>query len=150
MTEPRWTPGRVIWRELMTPDLERATGFYGELFGWRFDTMPMPSGPYVIVKAGGKGVGGVMQMGPEMKLPPMWQSYVSSLDVDAACAAAKEHGGPGAWGPVSLPGRGPTATVPALARRTEARPHGDPGEERVHVGDADGQRKCSKHRLVVG
>ena len=36
MSEPMWTPGRVVWRELMTKDVEASKAFYGAMFGWTF------------------------------------------------------------------------------------------------------------------
>lgn len=100
--------GEVIWRELMTLDIERAKGFYGELFGWSFDAMPMPEGTYTVVKAAGKGIGGMM---PSPKAPTMWLSYVSVPDTDAACAAATAQGGKVVFGPVSMDGVGRMATL---------------------------------------
>ena len=46
------TAGAVSWTELSTPDPEPSKSFYGKLFGWRFDTMDMGSGPYHVIKLG--------------------------------------------------------------------------------------------------
>lgn len=35
---------KVVHFEIPAEDLERAKGFYGSVFGWQLDTMPMPSG----------------------------------------------------------------------------------------------------------
>ena len=33
-----WSPGTACWADITVPDLARATGFYGPLLGWRFET----------------------------------------------------------------------------------------------------------------
>lgn len=105
--------GRVIWRETMTKDVDKAKAFYGALFGWTFKEMPMgPGHTYTVVEHGGKGVGGVMSQSPEMAgMPPVWISYVSVPDVDASCAAAKAGGGQVVWGPIDIPEVGRMATL---------------------------------------
>jgi predicted enzyme related to lactoylglutathione lyase len=36
--------GKVVHFEIPADDLDRARTFYGKVFGWRIDTMPMPGG----------------------------------------------------------------------------------------------------------
>ncbi|MCA9660652.1 MAG: VOC family protein [Myxococcales bacterium] len=98
------TPGRVVWRELMTSDLERAKGFYGELFGWVFKDFPMSEGqpPYPIAHVGDKGIAGLMQK-PSPEMPSFWLSYVSVKDVDEAVGKAKASGGSALFGPMDVP-----------------------------------------------
>lgn len=109
-----WT-GRVIWRETLTKDGDKASAFYGALFGWTFKDMPMgPGFNYRIIELGGKGIGGVMKQPAEMEqmgVPAHWSSYVAVPDVDAACAAVKAGGGQVVWGPNDLEGVGRMATV---------------------------------------
>jgi predicted enzyme related to lactoylglutathione lyase len=137
MTKTASHSGHVIWRELMTGDLEGAKGFYGELFGWSFEAMPMPDGVYTVVKAASRGIGGMMAQPLDMKMPPMWLSYVSVPDVDASCAAAGANGGKVVWGPVSMEGVGRMATVldsdmAALAVMTPSGPDEKPGRPALH------------------
>ncbi|MFL7868771.1 MAG: hypothetical protein AB8I58_08085, partial [Anaerolineales bacterium] len=33
-TEGNTLPGKVVWHDLVTPDLDKSRAFYGELFGW--------------------------------------------------------------------------------------------------------------------
>lgn len=107
----KYTPGAFVWRELMTGDVERAKGFFGELFGWRFVGMPMGDFEYVMIHAGDTAIGGVMPMGPESGHPPHWMSYVSVDDVDARAAVAKERGGTVAVGPMDIPNVGRFAVI---------------------------------------
>lgn len=40
---------KVVHFEIPADDLERAKGFYGSVFGWRLQTMPMGDGDYTVV-----------------------------------------------------------------------------------------------------
>lgn len=92
MSEPEYTYKNFVWRELMTPDLEAAKGFYGELLGWQFEEMPMPEGPaYTVIKRGDGYIGGLLT--PPHPGPAAWISYVSVPDVEAAAKAVEAHGG---------------------------------------------------------
>src|ERR1041384_7748109 len=62
------THGAFSWSELLTTDPKKASEFYGKLFGWKIDVMPMPGGPadappyYLIktAKGGDDAIGGLM------------------------------------------------------------------------------------------
>lgn len=110
MSEKTYTPGLFVWRELMTPDVERARGFYGELFGWTFQDAPMGDFTYTLVKKGEPMIAGMMGM-KDSPHPPHWMSYVSVDDVDAAAARASEAGGTVAVGPMDIPNVGRFAVV---------------------------------------
>jgi len=73
-----YTPGRFVWHELMTPDVEKSKGFYAELLGWTFQAMPMPGMDYTMVMSGPTGVGGIMPLSalPMKGVPPHWLGYV--------------------------------------------------------------------------
>jgi predicted enzyme related to lactoylglutathione lyase len=89
-------PGGFSWFDLMTTDVEAAKAFYGGLFGWTAETNPMADGnEYTSWKRGEQGFGGMMQMEGEewAGIPSHWLPYVTVSDVDAALAAASEHGG---------------------------------------------------------
>ncbi len=81
--------GRVIWHELLCPDLEAAKGFYGELFGWKTRGMDMgPMGTYTLISAGDRDIGGIV----EQKGASLWLPYLSHGDVDAAVRTAAALG----------------------------------------------------------
>ncbi len=89
--------GRFVWSELMTPDPKSAERFYSDVVGWKAEPFP-GSGPepYTIVKAGDKGIGGMMRMPDDMKakgVPPNWMFYVGVHDADATVAKAQSLGG---------------------------------------------------------
>jgi uncharacterized protein len=113
MAEGKYTPGRMVWRELLTNDVDKARAFYGELFNWKLDVgMDMgPAGTYYMVNAGGKQIGGMMKSPAEMKGASFWMSVVSVKDVDATVAAATKNGGKVLNPPVDMPSVGRYATI---------------------------------------
>lgn len=97
------TPGAFSWNELMTGDPDAAAGFYGRLFGWRFETMNMGM-PYQVIKAGDTSVGGIMGKPPGAEgMPPMWGGYVTVADADATAKRCTELGGKVLHGPTDIP-----------------------------------------------
>lgn len=88
--------GTFAWIELATMDTAAAKKFYGGLFGWTYDDMPMgPDAVYTMVNLGeGKVVGALYKMGPEMAgAPPHWASYVSVTNVDEVTKKVAPAGG---------------------------------------------------------
>ncbi len=77
--------------ELATTDAGKAKAFYGKLFDWKMEDMPMPEGTYTLINVGeGTGGGLMKQMIPGA--PSMWMAYVSVDDVEAATKKAKSLG----------------------------------------------------------
>ncbi len=109
--------GRFIWYELITPDVDGAKRFYGDLVGWAAQDMPMPDGggePYSMLSSNGHGVGGIMHLGEAMKaegMPPNWTGYVCVDDCDAAAAKAAGLGGSVKRRPLDIPGIGRFAII---------------------------------------
>ena len=96
--------GAFSWFELMTTDVEGAKNFYSELFGWEFETSPMPGFDYIEIKVNGKSVAGMMAQPEECKgLPPSWDSYITVDDVDATAAKVTELGGKVLRAPADIP-----------------------------------------------
>jgi uncharacterized protein len=92
-----YAPGTPNWVDLQTTDQAAAKQFYGQLFGWEFEDMPMDdtnSAFYSMARKNGKDVGAIAGMGPEMTgVPSHWNTYVSVSDVDATTALAEKAGG---------------------------------------------------------
>jgi uncharacterized protein len=76
--------------ELNTTDLPKAKEFYGKLFDWKLEDIPMGDSSYTMIQVG-KGVGGGMMTHP-MGGPSMWLSYVDVDDIEAATGKAKSLG----------------------------------------------------------
>jgi predicted enzyme related to lactoylglutathione lyase len=87
--------GKVIWRDLITEDIDAARRFYGGLFGWEFEESKGADGRrYVLARHGNVYVSGIVPVaspGDGMRLS-RWLPYVSVADVDAAVARSASAG----------------------------------------------------------
>jgi len=93
----------LCWNELMTPDIERAREFYKTLFGWNLKVTP----EYTEIDLGSTGIGGMMQITPEMQgMPTAWTPYICVADADATVAKIKSGGGQVFMGPHEIPNVG--------------------------------------------
>jgi predicted enzyme related to lactoylglutathione lyase len=81
-----------VHNELNTTDVGKAKEFYGSLFDWKLEDMPMGAmGTYTTIGVGG-GVGGGIMQHPMPGQPSFWLSYVNVDDIAAATAKAKSLG----------------------------------------------------------
>ena len=106
------THGAFSWSELTTSDPDAAAKFYGELFGWKIESMDMGGGTYRVLKIGDTAVGGLMAMpagAPPM--PPTWGCYVTVDNVDATVAQAVKLGGKVCVPAMEVPGVGRMAVI---------------------------------------
>ncbi len=89
--------GVFSWCELMTTDVDGATQFYTELFGWTVEAVTNEANQgmqYHLVKVEGTEVGGIMAQPAQARgAPPCWGAYVTVDDVDATSRKAQELGG---------------------------------------------------------
>jgi uncharacterized protein len=94
MNEELMKNGAFGWFELMTTDVEGAKAFYKKLFGWEYETVPMPGSSYTVVKVDGNAVAGIMEMPEECRgMNPGWDIYVTVDDVDALAEEVAKQGG---------------------------------------------------------
>ena len=77
--------------ELNTTDVSKAKTFYGALFNWTLEDVPMPSGSYTLIKVG-EGTGGGIMKHPVPGAPSAWLAYVLVDDIAAATQKAKSLG----------------------------------------------------------
>ena len=77
--------------ELMSTDIDKVKAFYGKLFAWKLEDMPMPDMTYTMIDVG-EGTGGGMFKNPVPNAPSMWVPYVNVDDLKAATAKAKSLG----------------------------------------------------------
>jgi len=78
--------------ELATQDLDKAKKFYGSLFDWKLQDVPMGEmGTYTTIGVG-TGTGGGMMKHPMPGAPSMWLAYVNVDDLAAATKKAKSLG----------------------------------------------------------
>jgi uncharacterized protein len=87
-----YPPGTFSWSELPTSDPDGAKRFYGELFGWDFEDLPMPgdAGAYTMARLDGKDVAALFQAREGM--PTFWGSYVTVESADSTAARAADLG----------------------------------------------------------
>ena len=114
MSTPSATPRAFFWYELMSPDRAAAVAFYTKLLGWQASDFGGSGVPYTVLSVGRCGIGGVMDLTPEMRaagVPPCWMGYVDSDDVDATTARILAAGGKVHRGPADIPGVGRFAVV---------------------------------------
>jgi uncharacterized protein len=86
-------PGTFSWTDLGTTDSDGAKAFYGGLFGWELEDMPVPEGPpYTMARIGGKAVCALYQRSADQPGPPAWLCYVTVEDAGATARRAGELG----------------------------------------------------------
>jgi predicted enzyme related to lactoylglutathione lyase len=138
MQEIHYTPGRFVWHEIVTSDVEAARRFYGELAGWQIEPVEVPGTlPYAHLTKNGQTVAGLVRR-PGPHVPPHVLGYVSVLDVDGAIERAREHRAAVLVPPMQTAfGRAAVlqdqqGAVIGLCRRTQ----GDPteGDRALHAG----------------
>jgi predicted enzyme related to lactoylglutathione lyase len=87
--------GKLIWAELVTPDLAAAKGFYGGLFGWTFHDIRAGDTNYTIAKLGDAPIAGLVQrpVQTDKQEQAAWLPFVSVSSVQETGQRILEHGG---------------------------------------------------------
>lgn len=105
---------RFIWYEYMADDREAAEAFYREVVGWTTSDSGQPDMTYTILSAGGRGVGGMMELTDGMRAGgarPGWLGYIGTADTDAKAAEIAGAGGKVLMAPGDIPNVGRFALV---------------------------------------
>lgn len=93
----QYPAGNFCWVELGTNDQQAAKQFYGGLFGWQFNDIPMGEGmgDYTMLLLDDKEVGALYQLNAERQpgVPPHWMTYVAVENADEAAAKVESLGG---------------------------------------------------------
>jgi uncharacterized protein len=85
-------PNPFVHVELATTDVAKAKNFYGKLFSWTLEDLPMGGAEaYTMIKVG-EGTGGGIMKHPVPGAPSAWLAYVLVDDVVAATQKAKSLG----------------------------------------------------------
>ncbi|MFC8455227.1 VOC family protein [Kitasatospora sp. NPDC057223] len=109
--------GSLSWTELYTPNAAGAKAFYGSVFGWSTQDMPLPGGnegTYVILTPAGQPpermFGGLMEMPSEYLTlaggKAYWHPVFNTADCDATVARVTANGGSVQMGPEDAEGVG--------------------------------------------
>jgi len=105
--------GKVIWADLVTPDLAGAQQFYGGLFGWTFRDVHAPGSDYAVAVADGRPVAGIVQraVAPGEQKQPAWLTFIAVRQVDSTASAVVKNGGKLLAPPRTYAGRGRQAVL---------------------------------------
>lgn len=89
--------GSFCWIELATSDQNAAKSFYGSLWGWTPNDMPMgPGAVYTIFRLEGRDAAAGYTLQPDQvaqHVPPHWMIYIQVANVDASARQAAQLGG---------------------------------------------------------
>ena len=92
-----YAPGTFSWVDLATTDQQDAKRFYGGLFGWEAQDIPVGDGVfYSMMSRDGHVVAAIApqpQAQRDAGVPPSWQSYVTVASADEAAERASAAGG---------------------------------------------------------
>lgn len=115
MAETTMAVGTVCWIELGTTDTAAAKRFYGDVFGWGSEDMPMGEGmTYTMFPSAQKATGGMYALMPDQKamgVPPHWLTYFLVANVDERAAKVAALGGKVLREPMDVMGYGRMAVV---------------------------------------
>jgi predicted enzyme related to lactoylglutathione lyase len=108
-----YAQGTPNWVDLQTADPAAAKAFYGALFGWSFDDLPMPDdGVYSMARVGNSEVAAIApQMPGTAGAPAVWNTYLAADSADEATARVRAAGGQVAMEPFDVAGAGREAIV---------------------------------------
>ncbi|MDI1445293.1 VOC family protein [Polyangium sp. 6x1] len=94
--------GTPTWFDLMTPDLEGAQTFYGELFGWTFIKGTAETMYYTMCQKNGRNAAGMGKRPEDAPYPTSWSVYFDTRDADASATKVREFGGQVMMGPMDV------------------------------------------------
>ena len=91
--------------EFMSTDVGKAKTFFGQLFDWQLEDMPMGDMTYTIIRVG-EGTGGGLMKNPIPGAPSVWVPYALVEDLKAATAKAQSLGATVMKDTTEVPGMG--------------------------------------------
>lgn len=85
--------GKVVWADLVTPNLPAAENFYRGLFGWSFQSIRAGDTDYAVVLNHGQPIGGLVgkPLPSSDKRQSAWLTFIAVADVEAAKRVALAH-----------------------------------------------------------
>ncbi|MBL0318482.1 MAG: VOC family protein [Alphaproteobacteria bacterium] len=85
-------PNPFVHVELNTTDVNKAKAFYGKLFDWKMEEVPMEGGDIYTMIQVGEGTGGGLMKHPMAGAPSSWLAYVQVDDIKVATEQARALG----------------------------------------------------------
>ena len=132
-------PGKFIWFDLATPAISSQQNFYGSVFGWTFESPVRTDDAYVLIRNGGRAIGGMFRAEPPdgEQDGAAWIALMSVTNPDDTSATVRSNGGSVEVAPATIAGRGrhavfrdPAGAVFGVLRSDS----GDPFDEVVEIG----------------
>jgi predicted enzyme related to lactoylglutathione lyase len=104
-------PGKFVWVDLLTPDVERAEVFYSKLFGWTFRKVGSGDSAYTLALLDEEPIAGILRVPVKTgeRKQARWIGYISVPDVSQAQRQVLGQGGKVLVSPRSVPRRGDLA-----------------------------------------
>ncbi len=138
-------PGKIVWHDLLTNDPAASKRFYGELFGWQFESVGSFAGmssdtAYTLIRHNGRLIGGMIDTVALNNRTDIsqWVVVMSVEDVDVAAQSFTDNGGSVLTPPRDLQRRGRIAIVQdpagALLALLQTK-DGDPVDQQPELGD---------------
>ena len=86
--------GKMVWADLVTPDLAAAEKFYGGLFGWTFQPIHAGDINYAVAMLDGRPIGGLVQKAipAGQHQQSAWLTFLATNDLDGVKKLAVSHG----------------------------------------------------------
>jgi predicted enzyme related to lactoylglutathione lyase len=105
--------GKVVFLELVTPDLAASKRFYGSLFGWTFTDSHAGDVRYAEASLEGYPVAGMIHrdLPAGQQRQPSWLNYIAVRNVDETREIAISRGATVLYGPRDIPHRGREAVL---------------------------------------
>jgi uncharacterized protein len=128
MPTPTLVVGAPCWIDLYSSDTDKATDFYGRLFGWTTESAGPEFGGYFTFLKDGKHVAGCMHNDGQEGYPDAWTVYLTTDDAARTAAAAAANGGRVLLEPMAVAENGVMAMV------------ADPGQATIGVWQPGNQK----------
>ncbi len=133
-------PGKIVWADLFTSDVDRARRFYAGVFGWDWRDVTQEPQRYGLLYKGGQRVAGIAHLDPpdgESRYG-RWVHFLSTKDVPKTGKAIVARGGEELLAPVRHAERGefgiyagPEQEVFGIIRSAS----GDPADYQARIGE---------------
>jgi uncharacterized protein len=103
--------GKFVWFEYVTKEIDKAQGFFGEVFNWGVQKVPMPQGDYAMISVGERTIGGYLPTPPGAPPAAHWLTHLEVSDAQASCKQIESLGGKIGKAPIKVGDYGTMAIV---------------------------------------
>lgn len=111
MPAPTLVVGAPCWIDLYSSDTDKATDFYGQLFGWTTESAGPEFGGYLTFLKDGKHIGGCMLNDGEQGYSDAWTVYLMTDHIERTVKATAANGGQVHLEPMAVADNGTMAMI---------------------------------------